>query len=180
MAFQTATSIEISAPPATVFAWLTERDKLSRWVEGNLDMMPADTSQLHTGYKGESTFQGPDGSTGRLEYEMTAYEPPYRISYRQTQAGATTLADYQLREAGAGTLVEASTSTDWDVEQMSAFQQAEAQVANLPSFARDMVRQQLEQAEQQMESANPAVDAQMKKMFDEGLAKLKDAVESGG
>jgi uncharacterized protein YndB with AHSA1/START domain len=181
MTFQAATSVEIAAPPATVFAWLTERDKLSRWVEGDLDMM-ADPSQLHTGYTGESTFKGADGSTRKLAYEITAYEPPLRYAYRQTQEGATTLAEFRLSPTGSATLVEASTSTEWDVDQMTGFQQmeqqAEAQIANAPSFVQDMVRRQLEQAESQMQTANPAIDAKMKAMFDDSLAKLKEAVEA--
>lgn len=182
MTFQAATSIEIAAPPATVFAWMTERDKVGRWVEGDLSMMP-DPSGFHTGYTGQSTIQAADGSTRTLDYEITAYEPPHLYSYKQTQSGATTLAEFRLSEAGSGTLLEASTSTEWDVDQMEGFQkmeqQAEAQIANAPSFVQDMVRRQIEQAERQTQAANPAIDARMKKMFDESLAKLKQAVESG-
>lgn len=93
------------------------------------------------------------------------------------------MAEYRLRETGGGTLLEASTSTEWEFDQMTAFQQAQAQaevqIANAPSFVQDMVRQQMEQAERQAEGPNPAVDARMKKMFDESLAKLRQAVESG-
>ena len=182
MTFQAATSVEIAAPPETVFAWLTERDKLSRWVEGDLRMMP-DPSGLQTGYKGQSTVQAADGSTRTLDYEITAWEPPLLYAYRQTQSGATTLAEFRLSPAGSGTLLEASTSTEWDVDQMDGFQkmeaEAEKQIASAPSFVQDMVRRQLEQAERQAQAANPAIDAKMKTMFDDSLAKLKEAVERG-
>ena len=182
MTFQAATSVEIAAPPATVFAWLTEREKVAGWVEGDLSMMP-DPSGFHVGYKGHSTVQGADGSTRTLDYEVTVWEPPHLYSYRQTQEGMTTLAEFRLSEAGAGTLLEASTSTEWELDQMTAFKQAqaeaEAHIANQPSFVQDMVRRQMEQAEHQAEGGNPAVDAKMKTMFDESLAKLKQAVESG-
>ena len=182
MTFQAATSVEIAAPPATVFAWLTDREKLARWVEGDLSMMP-DPAGFHTGYKGQSTVQGTDGSTRTVDYEITTWEPPRLYAYRQTQAGATTLAEFRLSDVGGGTLLEASTSTEWDVDQMPGFQQmeqqAEAQIANAPSYVQEMVRHQLEQAERQAQAANPAIDAKMKKMFDDSLAKLKEAVERG-
>jgi len=182
MTFQAATSVEIAAPPATVFAWLTDREKLARWVHADVAMMP-DPAQLHPGYTGESNFETPDGTTRKIAYEITSYEPPNLYAYRLTQEGMKTLAEYRLSLAGTGTLLEASTSTEWELDQMTAYQEmqakAEAQIANAPSFVQDMVRRQMEQAEQQAEAGNPAADEKMKKMFDETLAQLKEAVERG-
>jgi uncharacterized protein YndB with AHSA1/START domain len=182
MAFTASGDIEISAPPATVFAWLTERERLERWVEGNLDMMPADPSELRVGYRGKSTFTSPDGTTHDLAMEVTGLDPPRRFAFRETYPGSTTEVEYRLAESGGGTRLDAATSTEWETSQMDVFKAVEEQIATMPRFAQAIARAQMERAEERLEHSdvNPRVEADMQRQFAESLARLKEAVETGG
>lgn len=105
MAITASGSIEIAAPAAAVFAWLTERDKLAQWVGGNQVQMPASSSELAVGYRGTAQYPGPGGAEQEMELEVTAVDPPHQFSYRQTYAEGVTAVDYLLTESEGQTHV---------------------------------------------------------------------------
>src|SRR4029078_6052809 len=61
MGIKTDASIQIDAPPETVFDWLTERDKLAEWTGVAPDYMPADVSELTAGLPGQGTLKAAHG-----------------------------------------------------------------------------------------------------------------------
>ena len=180
MAITASGSIEIAAPAAAVFPWLTERDRLARWVGGNQDMMPADSSELVVGYRGTAQYPGPGGAAEEMELEVIALDPPHRFSYRQTHARGVTAVDYALTESDGQTRVEGTSTTEWRTPQMDMFKPVEQQIANLPSYAQEITRRQLEQVSEQIQhtDTNPQVEAEMNRQFAESLEKLKRTVEA--
>jgi uncharacterized protein YndB with AHSA1/START domain len=95
-------TVEIPQPPAEVFPWLLEEDKVPRWT-GHL-----------TRY--ERLYDGPLGAGSRLrqvlevsgrtidvELEVTAYEPPSGAQTRFSTNGIQVVSSYALQAAGAGT-----------------------------------------------------------------------------
>ena len=180
MAITASGSIEIAAPAAAVFAWLTERDELAQWVGGNQAQMPALSSQLAVGYRGTVQYPGPGGAEQEMELEVTAVDPPHQFSYRQTYAEGVTAVDYLLTESEGQTHVIGTSITEWKTSGTDVFKQVEQQIASLPSDAQEISRRQLEQVEQQMQhtDTNPAVEAEMDRQFAESLEKLKRTVEA--
>lgn len=181
MAITASGSIEIAAPAAAVFAWLTERDKLAQWVGGNQAQMPASSSELAVGYRGTAQYPGPGGAEQEMELEVTAVDPPHQFSYRQTYAEGVTAVDYLLTESEGQTHRVGTSITEWKTSGTDMFKQVEQQIASLPSYAQEISRRQLEQVEHQMQhtDTNPAVEAEMDRQFAESLEKLKRTVESG-
>ncbi len=181
MAITASGSIEIAAPAAAVFAWLTERDKLAQWVGGNQAQMPASSSELAVGYRGTAQYPGPGGAEQEMELEVTAIDPPHRFSYRQSYAEGVTAVDYVLTESEGQTRVQGTSTTEWKTSQTDMYKQVEQQIASMPSYAQEMTRRQLAQVEEQMEhtDTNPQVEAEMNRRFAESLEKLKRTVESG-
>ena len=159
MAITASGSIEIAAPAAAVFAWLTERDKLAQWVGGNQAQMPASSSELAVGYRGTAQYPGPGGAEQEMELEVTAVDPPHQFSYRQTYAEGVTAVDYLLTESEGQTHVIGTSITEWKTSGTDMFKQVEQQM--------------------QHTDTNPAVEAEMDRQFAESLEKLKRTVESG-
>ena len=94
-------TVTIPKPPAEVFPWLLEEDKVPRW-----------TSRL-------KAYRVPDGAIGRgtrihqvltvggsdldLDLEITRYDPPRSAESRFSTNGLDVETTYTLREAGGGT-----------------------------------------------------------------------------
>lgn len=182
MAITALGSIEIAAPAAQVFPWLTEREKLTQWVGGNQEMMPASSSELVVGYRGRARYPGPGGAEEEMELEVTAVDPPHGFSYRQTYAEGVTVVEYVLAESDGQTHVSGTSTTEWKTSGTDMFKQVEDQIASLPAYAQEISRRQLEQVEQQMQhtDTNPAVEAEMNRRVAESLEKLKETVEACG
>ena len=92
MGIQTKEQIEINAPPATVFEWVSQRAKIAQWAGADPTYMPADNAELKTGYQGKGTLQAPDGQRD-LEFEITAFDPPTVFSSKTTYLGGDALQD---------------------------------------------------------------------------------------
>ncbi|MCC2687320.1 MAG: transcriptional regulator [Rhizobiaceae bacterium] len=98
--------IEIAAPQATVFAFLTDSDKLERWLgtEVNAEAHPGGVYLVSVG--GKYPARG----------EFTEVIPVHRLAYtfgwegRENMPPGTSLIEIDLVEKGAGTLVRLTHS----------------------------------------------------------------------
>ena len=182
MPFRTSGRVEIAAPPAQVFSWLVEREKLRTWVGGNVDQYPADASELRVGYRSKSTFPAPDGPRDS-ELEITAYDPPREVGMTQTYAGGHNVASYRLSESGGGTVLELESTTDPAAAPTSVPDEVEKQIEAMPDAQEAMARAGMEQAMRMMQTMkideNPMVAKAMQDKVDSDLARLKQLVEGG-
>jgi uncharacterized protein YndB with AHSA1/START domain len=93
-------TVEISQPPADVFPWLMEEDKVPRWT-GNLTRYEQ-LGALGTGSRVRQVLEV-SGRTIDVELEVTAYEPPSGAQTRFSTNGIDVVSSYALEAAGAGT-----------------------------------------------------------------------------
>jgi carbon monoxide dehydrogenase subunit G len=93
-------SVQIPLPPAEVFPWLLEEDKVPRWT-GNLESY----SQNGTLGRGATARQVLEISGRRIdvELEITAYDPPNGAETRFSTNGIEVVNAYALEAAGGGT-----------------------------------------------------------------------------
>jgi carbon monoxide dehydrogenase subunit G len=95
-------TVEIARPPAEVFPWLLEVDKVPRWT-GQLETY----ERLDDGAlgRGSRVRQVLDVSGRRIdvELEITGYDPPSGAETRFSTNGIEVVNAYTLEAAGAGT-----------------------------------------------------------------------------
>ena len=95
-------TVEIPRPPAEVFPWLLEEDKVPRWT-GHLETY----QRLDDGAlgRGSRVRQVLDVSGRRIdvELEITSYDPPSGAETRFSTNGIEVVNAYALEPAGAGT-----------------------------------------------------------------------------
>ena len=93
-------SVEIPLPPAEVFPWLLEEDKVPQWT-GNLESY----SQQGTLGQGAHVRQVLEISGRRIdvELEITEYDPPGGAETRFSTNGIEVINAYSLEPAGDGT-----------------------------------------------------------------------------
>jgi hypothetical protein len=95
-------TVEIGRPPAEVFPWLLEEDKVPAWT-GHLEQY----ERLDDGSLGQGSRirQVLDVSGRRIDVvmEVTAYEPPSGAQTRFSTNGIEVVSSYALEAAGAGT-----------------------------------------------------------------------------
>jgi uncharacterized protein YndB with AHSA1/START domain len=96
-----AHSVEIPQPPADVFPWLLEEDKVPKWT-GNLQRYEQLDGVLGTGSRVRQVLEV-SGRTIDVELEVTAYEPPSGAQTRFSTNGIEVVSSYALEAAGAGT-----------------------------------------------------------------------------
>lgn len=101
MAETLRTEIEIAAPQATVFAFLTDPDKIMRWLGSNADMDANPGGIYLVSVGGRHKARG----------EFTEVIPVHRLAYSFGWEGrgevppGSTLVEIDLMEKGRGTLV---------------------------------------------------------------------------
>jgi carbon monoxide dehydrogenase subunit G len=95
-------SVEIPRPPAEVFPWLLEADKVPRWT-GHLNRYDRiDDGPLGRGSKVRQVLDV-SGRTIDVTLEITGYEPPTGAQTRFNTNGIEVVNSYALEAAGAGT-----------------------------------------------------------------------------
>jgi hypothetical protein len=95
-------SVEIPRPPAEVFPWLLEEDKVPRWT-GHLERYERlDGGPLGAGSKVRQVLDV-SGRTIDVTLEVTGYEPPSGAQTRFATNGIQVVNSYALEAAGAGT-----------------------------------------------------------------------------
>ena len=95
-------SVEIPRPPADVFPWLLDEDKVPRWT-GHLERYEhLDGDPLGHGSKVRQVLEV-SGRTIDVTLEITGYEPPSGAQTRFSTNGIQVVSSYALEAAGAGT-----------------------------------------------------------------------------
>lgn len=95
-------SVEIPRPPADVFPWLLEQDKVPQWT-GHLERYERlDDGPLGRGSKVRQVLDV-SGRTIDVTLEVTGYEPPSGAQTRFSTNGIEVVNSYALEAAGAGT-----------------------------------------------------------------------------
>jgi carbon monoxide dehydrogenase subunit G len=94
--------VQIPRPPAEVFPWLLEEDRVPRWT-GHLERYERlDGGPLGQGSKVRQVL---DVSGRRIDVtlEITGYQPPSGAQTRFSTNGIDVVSSYALEAAGAGT-----------------------------------------------------------------------------
>jgi uncharacterized protein YndB with AHSA1/START domain len=95
-------SVELARPPADVFPWLLEADKVPRWT-GHLERYERlDDGPIGNGSRMRQVLDV-SGRTIDVQLEVTAYEPPSGAQTRFSTNGIEVVSSYALEAAGAGT-----------------------------------------------------------------------------
>jgi uncharacterized protein YndB with AHSA1/START domain len=95
-------TVEIARPPAEVFPWLLDEDKVPRWT-GHLERYERlDDGPLGPGSHVRQVLEV-SGRTIDVKLEVTAYEPPSGAQTRFSTNGIEVVSSYALEAAGAGT-----------------------------------------------------------------------------
>ena len=94
-------TVEIPKPPADVFPWLLEEDKVPRWT-GHLQRYEQLDGSLRAGSRVRQVLEV-SGRTIDVEMEVTAYEPPSGAQTSFSTNGIEVVSSYALEAAGAGT-----------------------------------------------------------------------------
>jgi uncharacterized protein YndB with AHSA1/START domain len=97
-----AHTVEIPRPPAEVFPWLLEEDKVPQWTGHLTRYEQLDGGELGLGSRVRQVLEV-SGRTIDVELEVTAYEPPSGAQTRFATNGIQVVSSYALEAAGAGT-----------------------------------------------------------------------------
>ncbi len=95
-------TIQIDRPPAQVFPWITEPERLKRWVGGLVESVPLTDGGLEEGARSREVI-----AMGAEHFEMETtvvdVEAPHRLVVTITSEGFVVDARYDLVESGGGT-----------------------------------------------------------------------------
>ena len=95
-------TVNVPQPPAEVFAWLLDEDKVRRWT-GRLEAYEVlGDRTLGPGSRIRQVLTV-SGQKLDLELEIVRYEPPSFAESRFSTNGLDVVTTYTLREAGGGT-----------------------------------------------------------------------------
>jgi carbon monoxide dehydrogenase subunit G len=97
-------TVTIARPPAEVFPWLVEADKVPRWMSGLQVYEPLEPGPLHPGsrIRQELTVSG---QHLRWELEVAELDPPRRAVLRFEGSGFKAANEYAVTEAAGGSAV---------------------------------------------------------------------------
>jgi uncharacterized protein YndB with AHSA1/START domain len=106
-------TIQIDRPPAEVFPWLSEPERLKRWISWLEEVRPIETTPTHVGSKRLFVMNDPNMKR-KLEImsEAVAYDPPRHLLVRLTlPQNFSANVDYALSDSRHET-----TRLDYDTE----------------------------------------------------------------
>jgi uncharacterized protein YndB with AHSA1/START domain len=95
-------TVELPRPPAEVFPWLLEQDKVPRWTGHLRRYEQVGDGALSAGSRVRQVLEV-SGRMIDVEVEVTRYEPPHGAETRFASNGIELVNDYRLEAAGAGT-----------------------------------------------------------------------------
>jgi uncharacterized protein YndB with AHSA1/START domain len=95
-------TVEIARPPADVFPWLLEEDKVPRWTGHLRAYERLDAGPLGAGSRVRQVLEI-SGRTIDVQLEVTGYEPPTGATTRFSTNGIEVVNAYALQAAGAAT-----------------------------------------------------------------------------
>jgi carbon monoxide dehydrogenase subunit G len=97
-------TVEVSRPPAEVFPWLLDEDKVPVWTSHLRSYEHRGDGALRAGSRVRQVLDVA-GRTFDLELEITRYEPPTGAETRFSAQGIDVTSVYRLEPTGAGTRV---------------------------------------------------------------------------
>ncbi len=97
-----AHSVEVPRPPADVFPWLLDEEKVPQWTGHLTRYERVDGGELGAGSRVRQVLEV-SGRTIDVELEVTAYQPPSGAQTRFSTHGIEVVSSYALEAAGAGT-----------------------------------------------------------------------------
>jgi carbon monoxide dehydrogenase subunit G len=104
MALRCESSVTVAKPPAGVFPWLLDADKVSRWMTGLQVYEPLEPGPLHIGSRIRQELEV-SGHTLRFELEVSRLEPPNAAELRFEGSGFRAANQYALFASAAGSQV---------------------------------------------------------------------------
>ena len=122
-------TVGVARPPAEVFPWLLDADKVPRWMTGLHVYEPLDPGPLRAGSR---IRQELSVSGQQLRFEMTVAEldPPRRAVLRFEGSGFKAANEFSVREAGHGaevTWVISGDTTSFKAKLIAPMVQAKLQ-----------------------------------------------------
>jgi uncharacterized protein YndB with AHSA1/START domain len=94
--------VQIGAPPASVFPWLVEPDRLSRWISGFIGSEPIGSGEVRVGSRSRDTIEA-EGRRIEVETEIVELLPGQRLAVRITSTGHDQVDSYDLDAHDGGT-----------------------------------------------------------------------------
>ena len=78
--------VEIGAPPASVFPWLVEPDRLARWIGGFVGSEPIGSGEVRVGSRSRDIIEA-DGRRIEVETEIVELRPGERLGVHISSSG---------------------------------------------------------------------------------------------
>jgi uncharacterized protein YndB with AHSA1/START domain len=97
-----AHTVELARPPAEVFPWLLEQDKVPQWTGHLRTYEQLGDGALVIGSRVRQVLEV-SGRTFDVQLEITRYDPPHGAETRFSTNGIDLVNDYRLEPNGAGT-----------------------------------------------------------------------------
>jgi carbon monoxide dehydrogenase subunit G len=122
-------AVTIGKPPADVFPWLLEADKVPRWMTGLEVYEPLDAGPLRVGSRIRQELSV-SGQQLRFELEVTRLESPHAAVLRFEGSGFKAANEYSVTAAGSGanvTWVIAGETTSFKAKLIAPMVQARLQ-----------------------------------------------------
>ena len=95
-------TVTVPKPPAEVFPWLLDEDKVPRWTSRLKAYDVRGNGAIGRGTKFRQVLTV-GGSDLDIELEITGYAPPHSADSRFSTNGVDVETTYRLRDAGGGT-----------------------------------------------------------------------------
>jgi carbon monoxide dehydrogenase subunit G len=97
-------TVTIDKPPADVFPWLLEADKVPQWMSGLDVYEPLEPGALHVGSRIHQELSV-SGQHLKFELEVTELDPPRRAVLRFEGSGFKAANEYSVADAAGGARV---------------------------------------------------------------------------
>jgi uncharacterized protein YndB with AHSA1/START domain len=107
-------TIEIARPPAAVFPYLTEPERLKRWVGGLTTFEAVDGESAQVGAQSRQVMVI-RGREWVLDGELTALEPDRLVQARMEGRGFTATTSYSLEPVESGTRLTATVESEFSL-----------------------------------------------------------------
>jgi carbon monoxide dehydrogenase subunit G len=101
MALRCESTVTVDKPPAQVFPWLLDADKVPRWMTGLEVYEPLEPGPLHVGSRIRQELSV-SGQHLRFELEVAALDPPRSAVLRFEGSGFKAANEYAVRESADG------------------------------------------------------------------------------
>ncbi len=110
-------AVSVAAPPATVFPWLVDEDKIRRWTDGidGYEIVGGGPAALGKHVRVTLTVSG---HALTLDQEIVAFEPPTTLAMRAESKGLGVASTYRVEPEGEGARV--TQTVDLEAKGMTA------------------------------------------------------------